>query len=83
VAGNASEGAGGNFSFSTSDSPERLLSYYEDKIRELGMKVQVKTVTPEGGTITATDEDRARSLYIIVRGGSGETMVKVTYAAQP
>ena len=83
VAGNGSEGAGGNFSFTTSDSPERLLSYYQDKVQELGMRVQVKKITPEGGTITATDEDRGRSLYIIVRGGSGETMVKVTYGAQP
>lgn len=81
VTGNSSEGAGGNFSFSSSDSADKILSFYQDNIRDLGMKIQVNTTTPEGGVITATDDDRKRSLNIIVHRGSDETTVNVTYGA--
>ncbi len=83
VTGNGSDGAGGTFSFSTSDSAREVLSFYLDKIKALRMKIQVNATTPEGGVITATDDDGERTLNIIVGGESGKTTVNVTYGGRP
>ena len=79
VTGNGDEGSGGNFAFTTSDSADKVLAFYQDKIKELGMKIQVNTTTPGGGMLTAADENDRRTLNIIV-GGGNETTVNVTYA---
>jgi hypothetical protein len=83
VTGNGSDGAGGTFAFDTSDSAAEVLSFYQDKIKDLGMKVQVNATTQQGGVITATDDDDKRSLNIIVGRGSGKTTVNVTYGGKP
>lgn len=82
VTGNGSDGAGGTFAFSIPDAPDKVLSFYQDQIRDLGMKIQVNTTTPQGGMITAADEDGKRSLNVIVGQGSGKTTVSVTYGAK-
>ena len=72
-------GAGGNFTFTTPDSPSKVLSFYEDKAKELGMKINLSNTTGEGGMVMAADEDSHRSLNVVVGGGSGSTTVNVTY----
>ncbi|HUB78477.1 MAG TPA: zinc ribbon domain-containing protein [Bryobacteraceae bacterium] len=82
IRGTGSDGGeGGNFTFTTPDDPDRVKTFYSDKIRDLGMKVNVDTSTPEGGMIVAAEEGAdQRSLSIVVGGGhSGETTVNVTY----
>ena len=75
-------GEGGNFTFTTSDSAATVLSFYEDKCKDLGMKVNLTTTSDEGGMIVASDDhDRGRSLTVVV-GGSGRTSVNVTYASK-
>jgi hypothetical protein len=79
--GTADGGAeGGNFTFTTSDDPSKVKSFYMDKCRDLGMKLNLESTTEEGGMIVAADEggDR-RSLTVIVGGNRGETTVNVTY----
>lgn len=81
VRGTGDGGAeGGSFTFTTSDDPGRVKSYYADKTKDMGMKLNLDTTTPEGGMIVATDEggDR-RSLTVIIGGRPGETTVNVTY----
>jgi hypothetical protein len=70
---------GGNLSFTTPDPPSRVISFYQDKARALGMKVNFTSTGDEGGMIVATDEDLGRSLTVIV--GSG-THVNVTYGTK-
>lgn len=82
ISGNGSDGAGGAFSFSTTDAAADVLSFYQDKIKAQGMKVQVNAVTPENGMITATDEDGRRSLTVTVGHDSGKTTVNVAYGAK-
>jgi hypothetical protein len=82
VTGNGSDGAGGAFSFSTSDAAADVLSFYQDKIKAQGMKVQVNAATAETGVITATDEEGRRSLTITVGRDSGKTTVNVAYGVK-
>jgi len=72
-------GAGGNFTYTTSDSASKVLTFYQDKAKELGMKVNLTTTTSEGGMIIASEEPQNRSLTVIVGGDSGKTTVNVTY----
>jgi hypothetical protein len=71
---------GGSFVFTTSDDPDHVKSFYTDKCKGLGMKVNLDTTTSEGGMIIAADEGGdQRSLTVIVGGHRGETSVNVTY----
>lgn len=74
-----SAGQGGNFSFTTSDSPSKVLSFYQDKVNGLGMKVKMNATTTEGGSLIAADEPERRSLTVIIGSSSGQTTVNVTY----
>jgi hypothetical protein len=82
ITGRGSDGAGGTFSFSTSDAPSEVLSFYQDHIKTLRMRIQVNAATPQGGVITATDDTRDRTLNIVVGQGSGKTTVNVTYGSK-
>ena len=76
-----SSGEGGNFTFTTADPVSQVLSFYEEKCRDLGMKVDLTTSTGESGMVVAVDEQgERRSLTVVVGGGSGQTSVNVTYA---
>jgi len=79
MTGNSGEGNGGSFGFSTSDASAKVMSFYQDKCKDLGIKVQMVTTTSEGGMIKAADENEARTLLVIVGSGSGGTTVNVTY----
>ncbi len=79
VKANGDEGEGGNFTFTTKDAPSKVLSFYQDKTKDLGMKTNVTTTANEGGMISAADENTDRSLTILVGSSSGETTVNVTY----
>ena len=82
ITGSGSDGAGGTFSFTTSDPPGQVLSFYQDKIRELKMDLHVNATTPDGGVLTGTSDDRDRTLNVIVGHDSGKTSVNVTYASK-
>jgi hypothetical protein len=71
---------GGMFSFSSPDAPSKVMSYYQDKCRDLGMKVELSTATTDGGHIVAEDEDGRRSLLVIIGSGAGDgTSGSVTF----
>jgi hypothetical protein len=70
---------GGSFVFNTPDDGARVKSFYADKTKEMGMKVNLDSTTPDGSMMVAVDEGTHRSLSVIVGGHSGETSVNVTY----
>lgn len=72
-------GEGGTVTFTTSDPPERVTSFYQAKCKEMGMTVQLTQTGAEGGLIVAADEANQRSLNIMVGGGSNETSITVIY----
>ena len=82
VTGNGTEGAGGTFAFSTPDPASDVLTFYQERIQSLRMKIQVNASTPQGGVLTAADEEGGRTLNIVVGHGSDGTTVSVTYGAK-
>jgi hypothetical protein len=79
MAGDSGQGNGGAFGFSTSDAPEKVMSFYQDKCKELGINVKMTTRTPTGGMIIGADEGETHSLQVIVGSESGQTKVQVMY----
>jgi nitrate reductase NapE component len=77
--GDSGQGNGGSFGFSTSDAPDKVISFYQDKCKELGLNVKMTTHTNEGGMIVAADEGETRTLQAIVGSSSGQTKVQVIY----
>lgn len=72
---------GGSFTFITSDSASKVLSFYRERAKELGMKVNLSAAAGDGGTLILTDENK-RTLTVVVGGGPDETSVNVTYGAK-
>ncbi len=77
--GSSDQGEGGTFTFKTSDTPQDVMKFYQDKINGLGMKTNLVANTPDGGTIAATDEGGGRSLNVTVSASGGQTGVTVIY----
>ncbi len=71
---------GGNFTYTTGDSASKVLAFYQDKARELGMEGKVNTTTPNGGVLVAAREGDDRSLTVVVGSDQDHTTVNVTYA---
>jgi hypothetical protein len=72
---------GGVYQFTSGDSPSQVMSFYQDKARDLGMKVELTTATSEGGHFSAAEEDNNRSLVVLVGtkpggGASGSVTFK-------
>ena len=84
VTGTSSDGSGGNFTFTTSDSPSKVMEFYQDKIKDAGMKVNSTTTTPSGSMISAVDESTQHTLVALVgnASGGGETTVNITYGSK-
>lgn len=77
------EGEGGNFTFTTSDDGALVKSFYAGKCKDMGMKVNLETTTPEGGMFIATDDTgEKRSLTVVIGGHAGQTTVNVTYGSK-
>jgi hypothetical protein len=62
---------GGVYQFTSGDSPSEVMSFYQDKARDLGMKVELTTATSEAGHFTAAEEDNTRTLVVQVGTKSG------------
>ena len=84
VKGTSNDGAGegGNYTFTTADPPSKVMVFYDDKAKELGMKANLTTNTPDGGMLIVADEGSQRTLTIVVAKGSPDTTVNVTYAVK-
>lgn len=70
---------GGNVTFSTPDSPAKVLAFYQEKAKELGMKVNLTSTGDEGGMMVASEEGQGRTLTAIVGAG---TSVNLSYSAK-
>lgn len=76
----AGDGEGGNFTFKTSDDPTKVKQFYQDKAKDLGMKIALDSSSDEGGMfVAAEDSGDKRSLTVVVGRSGGDTTVNVTY----
>ncbi len=73
---------GGTVVLSTSDDWSKVMSFYQDKAKDLGMKATMTTNTGSGGMLIFTDEDSKRTLSVTAGGGgsSGNSSVSLTYS---
>jgi hypothetical protein len=72
-------GEGGIVTFSTPDPASRVTAFYQAKIQEMGMKMDLTQLSGSGGMVMGADEGGKRTLHVMVGGGSGETTFTVTY----
>jgi len=64
--------------FTSSDSPSKVFEFYQEKVKEMGMTVDVSQASDSGGMIVARDEGAQRTLHVVVAGGN-ETTMTVTF----
>jgi hypothetical protein len=68
----------------TSDSPEKVLAFYQDRLKSNGLTVQPVTTMASGGQtsygmVSAGSADKARQAQIIVGQANGETTAQISY----
>jgi len=81
VKGSSSDGGeGGNYTYTTPDPPAKVMTFYQDKARDMGLKANLTTNKPDGGMLIVADEGSNRTLTIVVGKGSPDTTVNLTYA---
>jgi len=80
------DGAGGSFGFSTADSIERVLKFYDDALKEAGLKVTSNTVQQNGaikmGSLVGEDDGKTRTAFISAIMEKGETKVTAVFGSK-
>jgi len=78
------DGEGGSFTFKTRDGSDKVVQFYQDQFKSLGMKVTSNITTQDGkssaGMLSAQDEASKHTVTIVLGADNGETGVSVTYA---
>jgi hypothetical protein len=70
------------FTVSTTDTADKVLSFYESKLKEAGLKVDTYTTAANGqqtgGTLTGSSESPKRKTGVLVSSSEGQTQAVVT-----
>jgi hypothetical protein len=73
---------GGTVVYSTPDPAGAVFAFYEEKARATGMRVETSTRHAAGGILVMKDDDRQRTLTVLLGGGSGHTTISLTYGGK-
>lgn len=81
---NTAEGRSVSFTITTPDTGDKVLSFYESRLKEAGLKVDSTTVTSnaegKGGILTASSENPSRNVNVLVgTAEGGQTTAAVTF----
>jgi hypothetical protein len=81
------KGEGGSFGFVTSDSVDEVIRFYDDKLKDAGMRLTAgPTLSVPGAAkvsmITAEDKENRRSVVIQATSAEGKTRVTVTFGSK-
>ena len=86
ISAQGKDGEGGSFGFSTTDSVEKVVTFYEDNLKQAGLKVTTNTVKQNGlvsvGSLAGEDEGKKRTAFINVVSEKGETQVIVVFGSK-
>ena len=86
VSAQGKDGEGGSFGFSTTDSVEKVVTFYEDSLKQAGLKVTTNTVKQNGlvsgGSLVGEDEGKQRTAFINALSDKGETQVTVVFGSK-
>ena len=69
----------GTYVFASSDSTEKILSYYSDQLTAANMKLTRAASGSDSGVVTATQDDTGRTIVVTASSKSDGTHVSVTY----
>jgi hypothetical protein len=78
--GGGGTGSAYQYTFTTSDPPRQVMSFYHNKLEDAGMKLALTTNTADGGMLIGEDDARGETINVIVEKGSSEgtTAIRVT-----
>jgi len=81
------KGSSGSFGFTTNDSIEQVVHYYEDALKKAGLTVKNQTIQADGktsmGIVTAEEAGNKRTVMVNATPSEGATSVAITFSAQP
>jgi hypothetical protein len=82
---NTPEGRSASFSLTTQDPGDKVLSFYESRLKGAGLKVDSTTMTSttegKGGILTASSENPSRNVSVLVGAAEGsQTTATITFA---
>jgi hypothetical protein len=78
--GGGGTGSAYQYTFTTSDPPRQVMSFYHNKLEDAGMKLALTTNTADGGMLIGEDDARGETINVIVEKGpsEGTTAIRVT-----
>jgi hypothetical protein len=79
------DGSTGSFSFTTTDSVDQVMSYYETELKGEDLRVSVTTTKTNGitgGVVTGEDKGKGRTAVVTVGAKSGGAQVNVTFVSK-
>ncbi len=79
AATNTSEGSGGTFIFTSSDSPATVIARYRSTLEDAGFTVEDHNSSDSGGILTGKDEGNSRTITATVSSSGNQTTVTVLY----
>jgi biopolymer transport protein ExbD len=75
---------GESFGFSTNDSIEKVMKFYEENLKQAGLKVTANTVRQKGvvskGSLASEDPDKKRNAFVTAISEKGQTQVTIVFA---
>jgi hypothetical protein len=76
------------FGLTTNDSPDKVIAFYQDQLKNNGLTVLLPTTTAVGGqttiaSLTADSPDKKRHVQIVVQAASGKTQASINYEEKP
>jgi hypothetical protein len=83
----SAKGSSGTFGFTTNDSIDQVVRYYEDALKRAGLTVKTQSMQANGktslGILTADEPGSKRSVMVNATIADGATSVAITFSAQP
>jgi hypothetical protein len=78
--GGGGKGSAYQYTFTTSDPPRQVMSFYHNKLEDAGLKLALVTNTADGGMLIGEDDARGETVNVIVEKGQSEgtTAIRVT-----
>jgi hypothetical protein len=80
------EGTGGSFGFATDDSIDKVTKFYNDALKQAGLKVETHSLQADGkltvSSVTGEDESKKRTAAVQVITAEGKTQVTVVFSSK-
>jgi hypothetical protein len=80
------DGDAGSFGFKTGDSIDRIVKFYEEGLRNAGLKVNTNLLNQNGqvsgGLVTGEDKQEGRTALVTASASGQQTQVSVTFTSK-